>query len=123
MKISSMSWVTLHVSDLEESVQFYNTQLGLPIERKLENVNNKIVFLGGADSAKIELLCEGGEKVENAGRGITVGFCVEELDREIERLKGVVKGKIVGPIAPNPHIRFYMVPDPDGYQIQLYENT
>ena len=118
-----MSWVTLHVSDLEESVRFYNELLGLPIERQFGGEEHRITFVGEPDSAKIELLCEGGKKTEDAGRGVSIGFGVAGLDEKIEYLRGVVKGPITGPISPGPQIRFYFVPDPDGYQIQLYENT
>ena len=118
-----ITWVTLHVSDIAESVRFYNTILGLPIEREFGDEDHRIAFLGEPDSAKIELVCVKDLKIEDAGKWISVGFPVEELDEKIEHLRGVVKGEIAGPIAPNPGIRFYYVSDPDGYRVQLYENV
>ena len=114
----NMVWVTLQVSSLDESLAFYNGKLGLPVSRKIEREDVKIVFLGEEADAKVELIWRGGGKVEDAGKGISVGFMVEELEALLERLAGTVS-EIEGPFSPNPGMSYYRVKDPDGYTVQL----
>ena len=117
------TWVTLHVSDIEQSLRFYRELLGLKIVREFGDENHKIVFLAGDNETQLELICDKSERIENAGRGVSVGFGVTGLDEKIAGLKAAVTAPIAGPISPNPHIKFYLIPDPDGYTIQLYENS
>jgi len=44
------------------------------------------------------------------------------LDNMIDKLQKTANVSAKGPFSPNQSIKFYMVSDPDGYQIQLYEN-
>ncbi|GLB28472.1 hypothetical protein LAD12857_03950 [Lacrimispora amygdalina] len=116
------SWITLHVSDMERSITFYRDLLGLAVDREFGNKKQKIVFLGEGDDAKIELICMIGEKIVDAGKGVSIGFRVSGLDDMIDKFQKTVSVSIKGPFSPNQSIKFYMVSDPDGYQIQLYEN-
>ena len=116
-----LRWVTLHVSDMDKSVAFYRDLLGLKIDRQFGNEEHMITFFGEGDDAKVELIYQRGAAIENAGKGVSMGFGVQNLDSVIEELKKHVTAPITGPISPNPGIRFYLVPDPDGYTIQLYE--
>jgi lactoylglutathione lyase len=76
----NIGWLTLRVSDLDDSLAFYRDLLGLAVEREIEGVEHKIVFLGGKEDAKIELIWKRGEKIENGGKGVSIGFGVSSLD-------------------------------------------
>lgn len=115
-----LNWVTLHVSDMEKSMHFYSELLGLETAAKFGPPEHQIVMLGKEDSAKVELIYEPGKSVDNPGNGVSTGLECPDLDGMVEKLKA--NGlDVVGPIAPNPHIRFFFVKDPDGYTIQLVE--
>ena len=114
------NWTTLRVSDLDKSIAFYNGLLGLPIAQRFGPPGHEIAMMGEADVPKIELLC-GGEVPANAGAGVSMGFTPDNMAEMLERLKK--EGYEPTTFSPNPALRFYFVNDPDGYAIQLVENS
>lgn len=113
-----LNWVTIHVCDLEKSLSFYTSLLNLDIVEKFGSPDHQIVMLGKKDEAKLELICEPNKKIDDPGKGISIGLEADDL----EQLIGVLQEngyKPMGPISPNPRIRFYFVKDPDGYTVQL----
>jgi lactoylglutathione lyase len=115
-----LNWITFRVSDLEKSMAFYTELLNLEISAKFGSEDHQIVMLGKANEPKIELIFEPNTKIENPGEGVSIGLEFENLGRLVEILKENGKN-VVGPILPNPQIRFFFVQDPDGYTIQLVE--
>lgn len=117
-----LNWVTIRVSNLEQSVAFYTETLGMEVASRFGGGGRQIVMLGKADEAKVELICETGNKVESPGSGVSIGLESEDLDVLVDTLKA--KGcPVSGPVSPNPHVRFYFVKDPDGYTVQLVEQS
>ncbi|NGZ76525.1 VOC family protein [Saccharibacillus alkalitolerans] len=116
-----LNWITLRIRDLEASLAFYHGILGLPIERRFESRGKRIAMLGPANQPKIELI-EGSEITVRPNNGISVGFEVESLERAMEELqsKGIPVAR--GPIEPNPHLRFFYILDPDGFEVQLAQH-
>lgn len=116
-----MIWTltTLEVANLEKSLQFYCEALGMPlIERFSAGPGTEIAMLGEKEAVHLELLCKSGAARESMRRqGFSIGFEVPDAAGLAARLDG----DFIGPIAPNPSLRFYFVRDPDGYQIQLIE--
>jgi len=115
-----LNWVTFMVSDLDKSIFFYRDLLNLDISAKFGNEEHQIVMLGKADEAKVELIFEPNEKIENPGNGVSIGLEADNLDLLICVLKEHGY-KASGPISPNPQLRFFFVQDPDGYTVQLIE--
>ncbi|QIB69602.1 VOC family protein [Aminipila butyrica] len=114
------NWVTFQVNNLERSIQFYTEALKFEVASRFGSDDHQIVMLGKADEPKLELIWEKEKQLQGLGRGVSIGFEMDELDQLVQSLKG--QGHSVeGPIAPNPHIRFFFVEDPDGYRIQLVE--
>ena len=107
---------------MEKSLSFYRDLLGLKIVRDFGDENHKIVLLTGDNETQVELICDKGASIENLGMGVSVGFGVAGLEEKIAELKDKVSTTISGPTSQNPHIKFYLVSDTDGYTIQLYEN-
>ncbi|MDR1514515.1 MAG: VOC family protein [Synergistaceae bacterium] len=118
----NIGWITLRVSNLDDSLVFYRDLLGLTVEKEFGGDEQKIIFLGGKEDTKVELLWKLGEKIENVGKGVSIGFEVSGLDEWMRRIRESGARSITGPFSPNPSIRFCFFSDPDGYQIQLYEN-
>ena len=115
-----MNWVTFKVNDLEKSLFFYTELLKLDVSAKFGSADHQIVMLGKAEEPKIELIFEPGVEIENPGYGVSIGLEAKNLDQRIRVLKEHGY-QAVGPIAPNPNIRFFMVQDPTGYTVQLIE--
>lgn len=113
-----LNWVTIQVSDLQKSLSFYTNLLNLDIAERFGTSEHQIVMLGKKDEPKIELICEPGKKIENSGNGVSIGLEADNLEQLIQVLQE--NGyRTMGPISPNPNIRFYFVKDPDGYTVQL----
>ncbi|HEX2985641.1 MAG TPA: VOC family protein [Caproiciproducens sp.] len=116
----SLNWVTFKVGNLEKSLFFYCKLLNLDIAAKFGSPEHQIVMLGKEGEAKIELIWEPQTKIDNPGNGVSIGLEADDLDR----LTGLLQEngyKTVGPVSPNPKIRFFFVKDPDGYTVQLVE--
>lgn len=121
MKLS-MNWITLRVRDLEASLDFYNRILGLPIERRFESRGKQIVMLGTEGQPKIELI-QGSDPALKPECGVSVGFEVDSLDEAIAYMNNQSIPIARGPIMPNPHLRFFYILDPDGFEVQLAEHS
>lgn len=116
-----LCWVTFKVRNLEKSLFFYTKLLNLDISEEFGSPEHRIVMLGKANEAKIELICEPNTEPDHLGSGVSIGLEIDDLDGII----GVLKEngyKAVGPVSPNPHIVFFFVQDPDGYTVQLVKH-
>ncbi|HWQ80307.1 MAG TPA: VOC family protein [Anaerovoracaceae bacterium] len=116
-------WTTISVRNMEESLQFYQEIVGLPLNRRFgAGPGVEISFLGD-DETKVELICE--EKVEdvNIGSDISLGFQVNSIDEKIAFLEGKGVKLHSGPFAPNPHTKFFFILDPNGLKIQFVETA
>lgn len=117
----TLNWITLRILDLEASIAFYHEILGLPIQRRFESRGKQIAMLGTNGQPMLELI-EGGENSVQPENGISIGFEVESLEAAIDELqsKGIKIAR--GPIEPNPHLRFFYIVDPDGFEVQLAQH-
>lgn len=105
--------VTLHVSDLERSVGFYQ-KLGLSVTARIDNGHGGIAFLGDGPT-KVELIGDGKGPVDYGN--ISIGF----TSPDAENLAKSLDEKFVGPISPNPKTVFFFVRDPDGFSVQIMQ--
>ena len=115
-----LNLTTIHVSDLDASLRFYHDTLGLPIVRQFQGGGGPIAMLGEEGQPQLELVGFG-KPAEAVGRGLSIGFVVDDLDKPMAELAGKVPA-FKGPVSPNPHVRFAFTADPDGYTVQLLEN-
>lgn len=114
-------WSTIHVNDLEESLEFYQEIVGLKQQRRFEAGPNEIAFLGEGET-KVELVSSDEDEEVSIGQDISLGFEVESLEDKIEFVKKNGIAIHSGPIQPNPNIKFFFVQDPNGLKIQFVEN-
>ncbi|MEL7654896.1 MAG: VOC family protein [Bacillota bacterium] len=114
-------WTTLHVKDMEESLNFYREIVGLPLENRFPaGPGMEISFLGNGET-KVELICRKDCGEIDLGKDISLGFSVDSLDEKIAFIKE--KGLEIhsGPFQPNPSTRCFFVLDPNGLKIQFAE--
>ena len=109
--------ITVITAKLQESVEFYQWLLGLPIAKKIAAKGKEIVFLGNGET-KLELIADSQAKMIGT-KGITIGFKVDNLDNKIAMLesKNIAHSQII--LVPNA--RFVYFTDLNGCNIQLFE--
>ena len=115
MKLQHM---TIFAKDIDKSVEFYQTVADLTIVRDMREGAHKVVFLNDGTQPFCLEIAQG--EMSFSGRGVSLGLSCDDLDAEMGRLKGLglEHGEI---IAPHPGVRFFFVPDPDGFMVQFVE--
>ena len=117
----------IRVLDLERSVAFYRTALGLDVADRYDFDSFTLVYLRNPEAEfEVELTLNNG-RAEPYGLGDGYGhvaFCVDDLDAEHERLSEAGVG-------PQPikefhrdgglMARFFFIQDPDGYKIEVLQ--
>ncbi len=124
MKVKKLLHTRMRVSDLDETIRFYTTVLGLEVlERKISPRGSQLAFLKVPNSDElIELTSfppSGPVRVQEDL--VHLAFQVESLEETISSLttQGV---KITdGPTKSSSGSRFIFIDAPDGYEIELIE--
>lgn len=111
---------TIHVKDLEKSVQFYTDIVGLEIHRRFGAPGHELVFLGG-EGSEVELIASG--ETADIGKDISIGFEVDSLADKLAFVQEKGVAVAGGPFQPNPRVKFFYVQDPDGLKVQFLENV
>ena len=115
-------WVTISVTDMDKSLEFYTKAVGLPVVREMRNgPERRLAFLGTGDT-QVELISDPVRKERSFGRDISIGFEVESVDAKIAELKALGIAVESGPFSPIPAIKFFYVLDPDGLRVQFVQN-
>lgn len=117
----------IRVVDLDRSIAFYRTALGLEVADRFDFDTFTLVYLRNAEADfEVELtLNKGRAEPYDLGDGYGhVAFCVDDLDGEHRRLSEAGVG-------PQPikaftrdgglMARFFFVQDPDGYKIEVLQ--
>lgn len=114
-------WTTIHVTDIEASLEFYTDIVELKVMRKAEFPDGQVIVFLGQGETQIELIYRPGSEVQPYSQDISIGFRVDSVEAMIEKIqsKGLTVSK--GPIEPNPKIKFFYVTDPMGAQVQFVE--
>lgn len=124
MKITKLLHTRMRVSDLDETIQFYTTVLGLEvIERKTSPRGSHLAFLKVPNSDElIELTSfppSGPVKVQEDL--VHLAFQVDNLDETIASLNAMGVKITDGPTKTSSGSRFIFIDAPDGYEIELIE--
>ena len=124
MKVTKLLHTRMRVSDLDQTIQFYTTVLGLDvIERKTSPRGSQLAFLKVPNSDElIELTSfppSGPVKVQEDL--VHLAFQVENMDDTIATL--TARGVTItdGPTHTSSGSRFIFIDAPDGYEIELIE--
>ncbi|MEO5954909.1 MAG: VOC family protein [Nitrospiraceae bacterium] len=124
MKVTKLLHTRMRVSDLDQTIQFYTTILGLDvIERKTSPRGSQLAFLKVPNSDElIELTSfppSGPVRVQEDL--VHLAFQVENMDDTITAL--TARGVTItdGPTHTSSGSRFIFIDAPDGYEIELIE--
>lgn len=124
MNVKKFLHTRMRVSDLDETIRFYTTVLGLEvIERKTSPRGSQLAFLKVPHSDElIELTSfppSGPVHVQEDL--IHLAFQVERLDDAIASLRAQGIKITDGPTKTSSGSRFIFIDAPDGYEIELIE--
>lgn len=121
--IIDIKWVTINVTDLEQSEDFYKNILGLKeTERLTPSEDMTIVFFSDDKGFLIELI-ENKEAANYLGyNGVSVGFETERYD-EILRLSTNKRILLSKPQQITDTLECFFVRDPNGFAIQVIKEN
>ena len=111
--------VTVNTANIQDSIDFYQWLLGLPVARRFPyGDGGEIAFLG-EEETKLELIYAK-DHVPAPGGNVTVGFAVSDLDEKIALLdsRGIGHSPL---LSPGPGMRFCFFTDLNGVRVQLFE--
>jgi len=112
--------VTVMTENMQDTIDFYQWLLDLPIARRFPIGNGgEIVFFGEPDETKFEVIYQPEAKAKTTA-GVTIGFAVDSLQDKLDLLdsRNIPHSPV---IAPNPHASFSVFTDLNGVTIQLFE--
>jgi lactoylglutathione lyase len=112
--------VTVTTENMQDTIDFYQWLLELPIDRRFPiGDGGEIVFFGKQEETKFEVIYQPDVKAK-ATEGVTIGFAVTSLKEKMDMLDGrnIPRSPV---ITPNPHASFCFFTDLNGVNIQLFE--
>ena len=124
MRVTKFLHTRLRVSDMEQTINFYTSVLGLEVlERKVSPRGSHLAFLKVPNSEElIELTSfppSGPVKVQEDL--VHLAFQVESLDDTIASLNALGVKVTDGPTQSSSGSRFIFIDAPDGYEVELIE--
>ena len=124
MKIKKYLHTRFRVSDMDQSLKFYQEVLGLEIaEQSTSPRGSKLVYLKFPDSeSELELCSFPSSGDINVPEDLAhLAFEVDHLETWMERLKQAGAPITEGPVTTSRGSRFIFTEDPDKYEIELIE--
>jgi len=124
--VSKFLHTRMRVSNLEESVNFYQKVFGLEVSRRHESPRgSKLVFLSVPNSdEEIELTFFPGSGVVEVQEDLMhLAFEVENMDAFENHIKSVGITLSDGPTKSSSGSVFAFVDAPDGYEIEVIQRT
>lgn len=117
--------VGVRVADMERSIDFYTTVLGLRVTQRVNVRSLELAFLeipGASDGTQVELVAGATDHSHSDGIVNHVAFAVANIDAGIERLRA--HGVLLlsdGPITLWEGKRIVFFRGPDGERLELVE--
>jgi catechol 2,3-dioxygenase-like lactoylglutathione lyase family enzyme len=109
------AFVTIHVADMQRSIEFYTVRLGLKVKSRY---GDEFAVIEGPG---IMIGLHPATAVAPAG-AVSIGFSVDDVEegREQLRSRGIATE---GDIVADAPMRFVFLKDPDGTQLYLAEQS
>ena len=124
MRVKKLLHTRMRVSDMDQTIRFYTTVLGLEVlEQKVSPRGSHLAFLKVPNSDELIELCSfpasGPVKVQEDL--VHLAFQVDNLDETIRQLEGKGIRITDGPTKTSSGSRFIFIDAPDGYEVELIE--
>jgi len=112
-----ISFITIPVYSLEESVSFYKDNLDFTVERSFSPAENiHITFLSDGSGGKIELIEFKGHSPNNEAE-LSIGFEVEDIQAVFNRLKAASVDIPEEPHSISNGVTLMQAKDPNGVRL------
>ena len=124
MRVKKLLHTRMRVSDLDQTIRFYTTVLGLEVlERKTSPRGSRLAFLKVPNSDElIELTSFPPSGLVQVQEDLVhLAFQVDNLDDAIASLNAQGVKITDGPTETSSGSRFIFIDAPDGYEIELIE--
>ena len=124
MKVKKLLHTRMRVSDMEQTINFYTSVLGLEVvERKVSPRGSHLAFLKVPNSDElIELTSFPPSGPVNVQEDLVhLAFQVDNLDDTIASLNAQGVKVTDGPTQSSSGSRFIFIDAPDGYEVELIE--
>lgn len=83
----NISFVTIPVSSLDETIKFYQEVLGFEVVNRFKPDSQiEIAFMSDKKGSQLEFIQRSGEKIQHDGT-ISIGFYVEDINAAADYLK------------------------------------
>ena len=124
LKVKKLLHTRMRVSDMEQTIAFYTTVLGLEVlERKVSPRGSHLAFLRVPNSEELIELCSfpASGPVTVQEDLVHLAFQVENLDQTMAALEKQGIRITDGPTSTSSGSRFIFIDAPDGYEVELIE--
>ncbi len=110
-----LDFVTIHVADMDKSIDFYRRVLGMGVSRRFSpRPGMEIAFLG--EGAQVELIHDP-QAQPFQGRGISLGFNVADIERTMSALQENQVEVLYGPVATPGGVKLLHARDLNGVEL------
>jgi lactoylglutathione lyase len=117
-------WTTITVKNLDESIAFYSDLVGLHMMKRFPaGPGMEIAFMGNGTNNEtlVEFLADSNTSTVNYSEGISLGFAVDSVEAMLETVKRHNIPVHNGPVETPSGSRFFCIKDPNGLNIQFFQ--
>jgi lactoylglutathione lyase len=113
----NIGFLTIHVRDINASVEFYEKVLGMKVTRRFSpRPGMEIVFLSDDKGGTVEFIGNEKEKVFSA-EGLSLGFYIEDMDKTVAHLKAHNVPILYGPTTTPDGTKLLSARDINGMEL------
>jgi lactoylglutathione lyase len=116
-------WTTINVKDLNRSIEFYSTIVGLKLLNRFQaRPGMEIAFMGNGteNETQVELIADVTTSTVHFTECVTIGFSANSVDAMLEMMKSNNIPVHTGPFE-TPRFKYFTIKDPDGLNVQLFQ--
>jgi lactoylglutathione lyase len=111
-----LSFVTIHVAELDKTLEFYRAVLGFALERRfLAGPTVEIAFVSDGHGGTLEFITGTGRTVE--ARGLSLGFVVEDIEETAAHLRAHGVTIVHGPQTMPGGVKLLAATDLNGVEL------
>ena len=111
-----IDFVSIHVADIERSVEFYHRVLGLQVSRRFSpRPGMEIAFLGGSGT-QLELI-QDAQSPPGKAAGISLGFYVTDMEQTLAMLRANQVEIVSGPTTMKSGVKLLGARDINGLEL------
>jgi lactoylglutathione lyase len=111
-----IDFVTIHVTDIERSIRFYNHVLGMQISRRFSpRPGQDIAFMGGS-GVQVEFIHDD-LAPSYSGSGISLGFYVGDIEKTAAQLRENQVEIFSGPLTMKNGVKLLQARDCNGVEL------